>query len=673
MNQPAVRLPLKVSGPPPELDRILLVANARPLGWISDKVAGIVEGPTPAWWWWAFIPSALMSVVLVAMVTYLVSTGVGVWGLNHPVMWGWAIVNFVWWIGIGHAGTLISTILFLLRQRWRTSINRAAEAMTIFAVMCAGIFPLIHVGRVWYAWWLLPLPNANSIWPQFRSPLMWDVFAVSTYFIVSVLFWYIGLIPDLAILRDRARNKLRQFFYGALALGWTGSNRHWSHYEKAYLILAGLATALVLSVHSTVSLDFSVSQLPGWHTTIFPPYFVAGAIYSGLGMVLTLVLPLRKLLKLEEIITPRHIDVICKLALVTGSIVGYSYAMEYFIAWYSGNPYERWTFLHRLFGTYWYGGWAMLLFNVLTPQVFWFKRARHNLVVVFAVSILVNVGMWFERFVIVVGSLYQDFVPSNWGYYKPTWVDVGTYLGSFGLFFTCFLLFVRFFPLIAASEVKGVTPQANPHHPLGGAKLAEDVGERTSDLVVENGECGTADVPNNTAKPYGVLAEFDTAADILHAAVKVREAGFTRWDVFTPFPLHGMDKAMGIRSSPVGWFSFLGGATGYTFGMLMIWYMNAFDYPIVVGGKPMFSPFYSFVPCFELTILLGAFGAALGMLFLNRLPRLYHPLFKNRRFAQVTHDKFYLVIESSDPKCSETEASGLLRAAKSKVIELVED
>ena len=473
MNGSTTTSAIKVSAPPPELERIPLVANQRSPGWITDKVAGIIEGKTPAWWWWAFIPSVMLLTLLIAMILYLISTGVGVWGLNHPVMWGWAIINFVWWIGIGHAGTLISAILFLLRQRWRTSINRAAEAMTIFAVMCAGIFPVIHVGRVWFAWWLFPLPNSNSIWPQFRSPLMWDVFAVSTYFTVSALFWYVGLIPDLAILRDRARTKARQFIYGLFALGWTGSNRHWSNYEKAYLILAGLATPLVLSVHSTVSLDFSVSQLPGWHTTIFPPYFVAGAIYSGFGMVLTLMVPLRKMLKLEEIVTMRHIDLMCKVTLATGSIVGYAYAMEYFIAWYSGNPYERFTFWHRLFGKYWYGGWAMLMFNALVPQVFWFKKVRHNLVAVFIVSILANIGMWFERFVIVVGSLYQDFVPGNWGYYKPTWVDVCTYLGTFGLFFTMFLLFIRFLPLIATSEVKGVTPQADPHHPLGGAKGKE--------------------------------------------------------------------------------------------------------------------------------------------------------------------------------------------------------
>src|SRR5215471_2275827 len=428
--------PVNAPEPPPELQRQPLVANLRGFGWISNRVASLVEDKAPIWWWILFIPSVLALGMLGFMLSYQISTGVGVWGNRHPVMWAWDIVNFVWWIGIGHAGTLISAILFLFRQRWRTAVNRAAEAMTIFAVMCAGIYPAMHVGRVWYDWWLFPLPNQNSIWPQFRSPLMWDVFAVSTYFTVSLLFWYMGLIPDLAVMRDRAKTKIRKFAYGLFSLGWTGSNRHWSNYEKAYLILAGLSTPLVLSVHSTVSLDFSVSQLPGWHTTIFPPYFVAGAIYSGFGMVLTLILPLRKLLRLEELITMRHIDVMCKVTLVTGSIVGYAYAMEYFIAWYSGNPYERWTFWQRLFGSYWYGGWAMLLFNVLVPQVFWFKRARRNLTVVFVVAILVNVGMWFERFVIVVGSLYQGFMPANWGLYRPTWVDVGMYVGTFGLVFT---------------------------------------------------------------------------------------------------------------------------------------------------------------------------------------------------------------------------------------------
>jgi Ni/Fe-hydrogenase subunit HybB-like protein len=342
--------------------------------------------------------------------------------------------------------------------------------MTIFAVMCAGIFPLIHIGRIWLGWWLLPIPNANSIWPQFRSPLMWDVFAVSTYFTVSLLFWYMGLIPDLAVMRDRAKTTARKFAYGFFSLGWTGSNRHWSNYERAYLILAGLSTPLVLSVHSIVSLDFSVSQLPGWHTTIFPPYFVAGAIFSGFGMVLTLLVPLRKICKLEDIITVRHVELMCKVTLATGSIVGYAYGMEFFIAWYSGNPYERYAFINRAFGPYAWAYWIMISCNVITPQFFWFKRIRTNMIIVFILSIFVNIGMWFERFVIVVTSLHREFLPSNWSYYSPTWVDVATYLGTFGLFFTFFLLFLRFVPLIAIAEVKAVTPQADPHHPLGGAK-----------------------------------------------------------------------------------------------------------------------------------------------------------------------------------------------------------
>ena len=464
MTEPAPKIAVPV--PPPELQRIPLVQNNRSFAWISDRVAAITEGKAPKWWWTAFIPSFALLCLLIAMLAYQVSTGVGVWGNQHPVMWGWDIINFVWWIGIGHAGTLISAILFLLRQRWRTAVNRAAEAMTIFAVMCAGIFPAMHVGRVWFDWWLFPIPTYQGLWPQFRSPLMWDVFAVSTYFAVSVLFWYTGLIPDVATLRDRAKTKARQFIYGLLALGWTGSNRHWSNYEKAYLILAGLSTPLVLSVHSIVSLDFAVSQLPGWHTTIFPPYFVAGAIFSGFGMVLTLLIPLRSMCRLEDIITMRHIDVMCKVTLATGAIVGYAYGMEFFIAWYSGSLFERFAFINRALGPYWWAYWLMIFCNVVVPHLFWFKKVRHWLWLVFILSILVNVGMWFERFVIVVISLHRDFLPANWGYFKPTWVDVCTYLGTFGLFFTCFLLFMRFLPIIAISEVKGVTPQSDPHHPL---------------------------------------------------------------------------------------------------------------------------------------------------------------------------------------------------------------
>ena len=458
-----------VAAAPVELEREPLVANRRSVGWISDQIAGVAEGKTPWWWWAAFIPSVILLVTCFSLIAYLISAGTGVWGLSHPVMWGWAIINFVWWIGIGHAGTLISAILFLLRQKWRTGVNRAAEAMTIFAVMCAGIYPLIHVGRVWLGWWLFPIPVSQGIWPQFRSPLMWDVFAVSTYFTVSLLFWYMGLIPDLAVMRDRAKTRIRKFAYGLFALGWTGSNRHWSNYEKAYLILAGLSTPLVLSVHSIVSLDFAVSQLPGWHTTIFPPYFVAGAVFSGFGMVLTLLIPLRTVCGLQDLITERHVDLMCKVTLATGTIVGYAYAMEFFIAWYSGNPYERFAFVNRAFGPYGWGYWIMITCNVITPQFFWIRWFRRNMLVVWILSIFVNVGMWFERFVIVM-TLHRDFLPSSWGFYAPTWVDVWTYIGTFGLFFTMFLLFMRFLPIIAIAEVKASTPQADPHHPLGGAK-----------------------------------------------------------------------------------------------------------------------------------------------------------------------------------------------------------
>jgi Ni/Fe-hydrogenase subunit HybB-like protein len=474
-----------IAPPPVELERVPLVANQRSIGWLSDTVANVIEDKTPRWWWIAITISGLTSLWLPLGLIYLISTGVGVWGLNHPVAWGWAIVNFVWWIGIGHAGTLISAILFLLRQKWRTSINRASEAMTIFAVMCAGIFPGVHVGRVWFDWWLFPIPNAHSIWPQFRSPLLWDVFAVSTYFTVSVLFWYMGLIPDLATMRDRfrkvagkvaapaarLRNKVAQVLYGLFSLGWTGSNRHWRNYEKAYLLLAGLSTPLVLSVHSIVSFDFAVSQLPGWHTTIFPPYFVAGAVFSGFGMVMTLMIPLRALYTgMDEIVTTRHLELMCKVILTTGSIVGYAYGMEFFIAYYGGNPYELYAFKNRAFGDYYWSYWLMVSCNVVSPHLFWFNWCRTTPWFIWVVTIFVNIGMWMERFVIVVTSLHNDYMPGNWGYYSPTWVDVCTYIGTMGFFMTLFLLFCRFLPLIAISEVKGVTPFADPHHPLGGSK-----------------------------------------------------------------------------------------------------------------------------------------------------------------------------------------------------------
>lgn len=449
---------------PVDIPRPALVDNNRSFSWITDKICGIVEDETPTWWWVSFVIACGTASFTITGLVYLVATGTGVWGLANPANWGWAIVNFVFWIGIGHAGTLISAILCLLRQKWRTSINRAAEAMTIFAVVCAAIFPVFHVGRVWLAWFLFPIPNANAIWPNFKSALLWDVFAVSTYGTVSVLFWYVGLIPDLATVRDRAKNKIRQILYGIFAMGWRGSNRQWSNYEMCYLILAGLSTPLVLSVHTIVSFDFAISLLPGWHTTIFPPYFVAGAIFSGFGMVLTLMLPLRAVYRLEDLITQYHIDCMTKIILATGTMVGYAYGMEFFIAAYGANDFEIFAFVNRAFGNYAWAYWIMISCNVISPQFFWFKKIRENTALVWIITIFVNIGMWFERFVIAVTTLTRDFVPSSWGYYSPTIIDIFTYVGTFGVFSVLFLLFLRFLPLMAMAEIKAVTPQADPHH-----------------------------------------------------------------------------------------------------------------------------------------------------------------------------------------------------------------
>jgi len=445
-----------------------LVLGDQDFASVTESVCKVVDGgqKPPRVWYVAFSLAVVSLITLFGLIGYLVWVGVGVWGNNMPVAWGWPIVNFVFWVGIGHAGTLISAILFLFRQKWRTGINRFAEAMTIFAVICAGLFPGIHVGRIWLAYWLFPIPNQMSLWPQFRSPLLWDVFAVSTYFTVSLLFWYLGLVPDVATLRDRAKGQASRLIYGILALGWRGSSRQWHRYERAYLILAALATPLVLSVHSVVSFDFAVSQLPGWHTTIFPPYFVAGAIFSGFAMVLTLAVPARALFNLKHLITMRHLEAMNKVILATGMMVGYAYAIEFFIAWYGGNPFERFAFINRAMGPYAWAYWTMALCNVVSPQIFWFKKARTSIPIMMVVAILVNIGMWFERFVIVVSSLSRDFLPSSWGYFKPTVVDVLMLIGSFGLFFTLFLLFLRYLPMVAISEVKGVLPAASSkkHH-----------------------------------------------------------------------------------------------------------------------------------------------------------------------------------------------------------------
>jgi len=424
---------------------------------ITEDICRPIEGKPNKYWWIAFTISFCMFLWWAVCLSYTIGTGLGVWGLNRTVGWAWDITNFVWWIGIGHAGTLISAVLLLFRQKWRMAINRSAEAMTIFAVLCAATYIIAHMGRPWLAYWALPLPNQfGSLWVNFNSALVWDVFAISTYFSVSLAFWYTGLIPDFAVIRDRAKTRGRKIAYTILSFGWIGTAKNWQRFEEMALVLAGISTPLVLSVHTIVSFDFATSLVPGWHTTIFPPYFVAGAIFSGFAMVQTLLLITRKVLTLENYITVYHVDMMNRIILITGSIVGVAYITEFFMAWYSGVKYEQYAFLNRMAGPYWWAYWSMMTCNVITPQLFWFKKLRESLVATFIISIFVNIGMWFERFVIIVTSLHRDYLPSSWTMFSPTWVEVGLFIGSIGLFFTCFLLFARFFPVIALSELKTI-------------------------------------------------------------------------------------------------------------------------------------------------------------------------------------------------------------------------
>lgn len=439
-----------------------LIGPGHTFGSITDKISAIVQTRrTSRRWWIGFLVSFGLVMALHFAIAYLLIKGIGIWGVNVPVAWGFAIVNFVWWIGIGHAGTLISAILLLLHQKWRTSINRFAEAMTLFAVACAGLFPLLHMGRPWFFYWLLPYPNTMDLWPQFRSPLVWDVFAVLTYFTVSLLFWYVGLIPDLATLRDRSTSRVGRIAYGILAMGWRGSAWHWRRYETAYLLLAGLATPLVVSVHTVVSFDFAVAIVPGWHSTIFPPYFVAGALFSGFAMVLTLAIPVRAIYGLQDFITLRHLENMAKILLTTGLIVTYGYAMEAFNAWYSGNEFEQYVTLNRMLGPYALAYWTLLACNCVAPLVLWSRRLRRNVVVLFVLSLIVNLGMWLERFVIVVTSLHRDYLPSSWGMYYPTMWDWMTFLGTIGLFLCLMFLFVRFLPMISIFEMRTLLPEAH--------------------------------------------------------------------------------------------------------------------------------------------------------------------------------------------------------------------
>jgi len=435
-----------------------LVTGDKKLHDVTTEICRPIENKPSSSWIVGFILSVIFLAILLISLGVTLWFGIGTWGLNKTVQWGWDITNFVFWVGIGHAGTLISAILLLFRQKWRMSINRSAEAMTIFAVMCAAIFPLFHMGRIWVGgYWVFPLPNAfGSLWVNFHSPLLWDVFAISTYFSVSLVFWYLGLIPDIATVRDRAKSAGRKFWYNFFSMGWTGSVRTWNRYEVVSLILAGISTPLVLSVHTIVSMDFATSVVPGWHTTIFPPYFVAGAIFSGFGMVLTLLVIARKVMNYQDYITIGHLEAMCKVVMLTGTMVGLAYITEFFVAAYSGVEYEQYAFINRATGPYWWAYWSMMTCNLIAPQVFWFKWARTTPWFIFMLSIVVNVGMWFERFVIIVTSLHREYLPSGWLMYSPTMTEIGLFLGSFGLFFTCFFLFSKFLPVINIAEVKSI-------------------------------------------------------------------------------------------------------------------------------------------------------------------------------------------------------------------------
>ena len=436
-----------------------VIAPGHTAATVTDKIAAVVLQRTPLWFYPAFGAAFMLLMTLLYAITYLFAKGVGIWGVNNPVGWGFAIINFVWWIGIGHAGTLISAILLLMRQKWRTSINRFAEAMTLFAVACAGLFPILHLGRPWLAYWLFPYPNTMWVWPQFRSPLIWDVFAISTYMLVSLMFWYVGLIPDVATLRDRTKNKIGQIVYGMMAMGWRGSARHWHHHDTACILLAALATPLVVSVHSVVSFDFAAGIIPGWHTTLFPPYFVAGAIFAGFAMVITLCIPLRAAFGLHDFITEWHVRNMAKVMLATGLIVNYGYGIELFIAWYSGSPYETFMLSNRIGGPYRFIWYALILCNVVATQFLWSAKVRSSAVALWVVAMFINVGMWLERFVIVVTSLHRDFMPSAWGMYYPTKFDWMTFLGSIGLFLSLMFLFVRLLPMISIFEIRGILPK----------------------------------------------------------------------------------------------------------------------------------------------------------------------------------------------------------------------
>ncbi len=610
---------------------------------VTDKIGGLVLRPgfRRGWLVGVALASGLVVIGCVAVI-YLFERGIGIWGNNIPNAWGWPIINFVWWIGIGHAGTFISAFLVLMRQEWRTSINRFAEAMTLFAVACAGLYPLLHLGRPMVFYWLLPYPNTMGVWPQVRSPLVWDVFAIGTYGTISLLFWYIGLVPDLATLRDRAESRAKKLIYGAMAFGWRGSAEQWKHHQTAYLLLAGLATPLVISVHSIVSLDFSVSQVPGWHSTIFPPYFVAGAIFQGFAMVLIIALPLRHYLDLEEMITTRHLEIMAKLMLVTGLIVTYGYVMEIFMAWYGGDHFERYMWKNRMAGPYWWVFWGTIVCNSIAIQALWFRRVRRSVYALFVLGVVISVGMWLERHMIVISSLHRDFLPSSWALFEATLWDLATFAGTIGLFALLNLLFIRFLPVISISEIRE----------MAGPDAEADDGERRSE------ETRRVDRPGEAL--YGWMAKFGSEEALVEAARRVREAGFERVEAYSPVPVAEVTTVLRRSRSRLPAWVLLGAIAGGSLAYGTQWYANVVDYPLNVGGRALHS-WPAFIPItFEMAILGGGVVAFVGALAMGGLPRLEHPVFEMPGFERASVDRFMICIEADDAQFDREETAEFL-------------
>jgi Ni/Fe-hydrogenase subunit HybB-like protein len=604
---------------------------------ISDHIGdAVLKGPGGRWWTVAIVITSALTLLFFGSIGYLFAEGVGIWGLNVPVVWAYDITNYVWWIAIAMSGTFISAALHLTHQEWGISISRFAEAMTIFALAIAGMFPIIHLGRPWFFYWLAPYPNVMSLWPQWRSPLVWDFFAILAYLLLSLMFWYMGLLPDIATLRDRARSGFGRVFYGLLALGWRGEAHHWQERSRTHLLLAGMAVPLVVSVHSVVGLDFATGNTPGWHSTIFPPFFVAGAMFSGFAMAMTIAVLLRRAFRLEEFITDGHLDKLAKLILAMGLILAYSYLMEVFMAWYGGNRYEEYTALNRMRGPYAPVYWSLILCVVVIPQALWFRRVRRSPWTLFGISLVINVGMWLERFMLIVTSLHRDFLPSAWGMFYPTVWDWAILFGSIGFFAWMFLLFIRILPAISMSDMRELLARRGGPLPEGNAVATPAAPEALF--------AGTGG-----QHLHGLVAEFADGAALLQAARSAHGEGYRRMEACSPMAVAGLDEALGRRGGRSSLLALAGGLIGGLSALGLQWYSVTHAYPINVGARTPIWP--GLVPStFEMTLLGAALFVFFGMLREIRLPRLNHPLFDLPEFARVSRDRFFLCIEAADPQ-----------------------